>query len=93
MGRQKRGEERRRGRRCKCGVLFRPFAPKQLHCLYCILEAKPTKPNDVDERRNTREFDEWFIYRWHEMRKAAAKARGVNFVFDDGVLEMAEVKE
>lgn len=80
--------ERLRNRKCKCGNMFEPWAPKQIHCLYCILKRKPQKPTDNEERRENSAFDEWFIYRWHNIRLAGARLRGVELEFDDGVREV-----
>ena len=82
--------ERTKANRCACGNRFMRFAPRQINCLYCILKAKPKKPADIKERRDTAAFDEWFIYQWHNVRRNGAKLRGVEFEFDDGVVEFAK---
>jgi len=77
--------ERTYNKRCVCGNLFEGLIPHQRRCFYCIMKAKPEKPDDDGGRRYTTEFYEWFIYKWHNIRLAGAKLKGVELEFDDGV--------
>lgn len=77
--------ERTQHRRCKCGNIFEACMPRQHRCFYCIMKDRPEKPADDGERRASTDFDEWFIYKWHNIRKAAYELKGVEFEFDDGI--------
>ena len=78
--------EKLKDKRCACGNYFTPYADCQTRCVYCILESEPAQPADDAERgmRDTA-FVEWFIYRWHHIRKAA-KAQRKEFVWNDNVI-------
>lgn len=67
-------------KKCRCGNLFRPFAPHQTRCMRCITLTHPKKPTDGMPDM-TSEFVEWFIYTWHTMRKDA----GIKV--DDGIVK------
>ena len=71
-------------RLCKCGNYFYPHIKGQCRCTLCILENEPPRPPDEIDMRMT-EFVEWFIYKWHNIRKAAAEKAGIPFEWEDGI--------
>lgn len=73
-------------RKCSCGNLFVPRVERQMRCMRCILEKEPPLPpeDDTDPRHGA--FSEWFIYHWHHIRKSACEAKGIRFVYDDGII-------
>ena len=76
-------------KKCRCGNYFIPRLEKQSRCMRCILKHEPKAPPEDDRDINSTQFVEWFIYRWHHIREAAAKARGVTFEYDDGIVGRA----
>ena len=72
--------------RCKCGAIYRPFWGGQTRCMLCIIEAKPENPTHETVTYYTNAFREWVVYRWYMIRKAACKAKGIPFDFDDGIV-------
>ena len=60
---------------CECGNKFVPCIVGQCRCVDCIMEKEPKKPSKKADAKS-REFAEWFIWHWRNIRMAADEFRG-----------------